>query len=140
MREDSHNFDKNVDKFEDFRIIDFLVDFVFSDVISDVEERHQLYLKFFVLKTKFDLHSFHRMRLHDEFNIFLEIVLDDLYFHLLFVVSVFSAFLGTFFFVLSCFIFGAFFSHLLCFILFYSFIFLNEVNIFNIFSSWGFFR
>ena len=86
MRKDSHDFDQNVDQLENLRVVDFLVDFVFSNVEGDVEESHQLNLQFLVFQTEIDLHPIHRVRLHYQLDILLEVVLYDLQFHLFLVV------------------------------------------------------
>ncbi len=91
MRKDTDDFYEDVYQLENFGIVDFLVYFVLSDVISNVKESHKFYLKFFVFQTKLHLHSLHRVRFHHELNIFLEVIFYDFYFHCFFLVYNFFA-------------------------------------------------
>ncbi len=59
FRKNSDNLNKNVNQFEDFRFVNFQVDFVLADEVGNIEEGNQLQLQFFMLEAKFDLHSFH---------------------------------------------------------------------------------
>jgi hypothetical protein len=88
--EDSDDLYQNVDQLKYLRVRKLLVYLVLSDVEGDIEESHQLEFKLTVLQSKLDLHSLHRVRLHDQINILLEVVLDDLHFHLLLVVCSFT--------------------------------------------------
>ena len=61
--EDPHDFYQNVDKLENLGFFNFLFLLIFSDIVSHIEESHQLHLEFLMLQSKLNLHPFHRMRI-----------------------------------------------------------------------------
>ena len=83
MAEDAHHLDEDVDQFEDFRLVDLLVDLVFADVVGDVEEGDQFQLQLFLLEAELHLHPLQRVRLHHQLDVLLEVSLHDLHLHLL---------------------------------------------------------
>lgn len=93
-----------------------------------------------MFQTKLYLHSFHWMRFHDKFNIFLEVVFNNFEFHLLFVIGIFTAFFISFFITFWLLIFSGFLCRLLFSIFRNSFLFLVEMNILDIPSRGWFFR
>lgn len=87
MGEDPYDFDEDINEFEDFRLIDLLVDLILPDIEGHIEESDELEFKFLELQTELNLHSFERVGLQYKLNIFLKVVLDDLQLHLLIVLG-----------------------------------------------------
>lgn len=81
--EDAYDFEEDVDEFEDFGLVYFLGDFVLADVEGHVEEGDQFQLQLLQLEAELHLHAFHRVRLHHQLDVLLEVVLHDLRLHLL---------------------------------------------------------
>lgn len=139
MRKNSHNLYQNINELKNLGIVYLLVDLILTNVISDIEKCHQLYLQLFVFKAELNLHSLHRVGLHHQINILLKVVFHDFYSHLFFVVCIFTAFLCPLLFCFHSFIFSCFFSWLFLNIFCHSLLLLFKMNILDVFRCWRFF-